>query len=380
MSKFLSPCRRCLLAALLAACAAAPLFAEDADLTPTLADGIAWYNAQDWPVENKAWNDTARYFARLPGRAEGVVPDDVWRLSQHSAGELVRFRTDAPAIRVKYRLFSAQLDFPHMPATGVSGLDLYALDKNDSDRGTWKWAACTMPQSQEDNVELIGGMDPAMRDYMLYLPLYNGVDALQIGVPEGAEFHAVLPRTDRPILYYGTSLAQGGCCSRPGNLYTAMLSRRLNYPVLNLGFSGSARMDPEMGELFAELDPVLFVLDASPNMYADLIDQRGVRFVQILREKHPDTPILLVENHIHAHSWIIPSKAEEDRTNREALRRVYDHFIAAGDKNIYYLRADNLVGEKIDNDTTMDGSHLNDLGMYRMADSLEEVIRPILGL
>ncbi|MBO7678297.1 MAG: SGNH/GDSL hydrolase family protein [Thermoguttaceae bacterium] len=374
MPKILFQCR-CLLAVCLAACAAAPILAEDIDITPTVADGIAWYNAQDWPVENKAWNDTARYFARLPGRAEGVVPDDVWRLSQHSAGELVRFRTDAPAIRVKFRLYSDQLAMTHMPATGVSGLDLYALDN-----GTWKWAACTQPQNQEDNVELIGGMDPAMRDFMLYLPLYNGVDALEIGVPEGAEFHAVLPRTEKPILYYGTSLAQGGCASRPGNLYTSMLSRRLNYPVLNLGFSGSARMEPEMGELFAELDPVLFVLDASPNMYADLIDQRGVNFVRILREKHPDTPILLVENHIHAHSWIIPSKAEEDRTNVEALRRVYDQLIAAGDKNLYYLRADNLVGEKIDNDTTMDGSHLNDLGMYRMTDSLEEVIRPILGL
>ncbi|MBQ3454722.1 MAG: hypothetical protein IJG25_07630, partial [Thermoguttaceae bacterium] len=115
MQKILPQCR-CLIAAFFAACAAAQ-FAEDVNVTPTVADGIAWYNAQDWPVENKAWNDTARYFARLPGRAEGVVTDSVWNLAQHSAGELVRFRTDAPAIRVKYRLFSAQLDFPHMPAT-----------------------------------------------------------------------------------------------------------------------------------------------------------------------------------------------------------------------------------------------------------------------
>ena len=378
MTKFLLK-HSCLLAAIFAVCAAA-LFAEDIDLTPTVADGTAWYDAQDWPVENKAWNDTARYFARLPGRAEGVVTDNVWYMSQYSAGEVVRFRTDAPAIRLKFRLFSPNLALYNMPATGYSGIDLYALDKSTSDSGTWRWAACTQPKNQEDDVELIGGMDPAMRDYMLYLPLYNGVDALEIGVPEGTEFHAVLPRAEKPILYYGTSLAQGGCCSRPGNLYTAMLSRRLDYPVLNLGFSGSARMEPEMGELFAELDPVLFVLDASPNMYADLIDQRGVNFIRILRDKHPDTPILLVENHIHAHSWIIPGKAEEDRTNVEALRRVYDQLIAEGDKNLYYLRADNLVGEKIDNDTTMDGSHLNDLGMYRMADSLEEVIRPILGL
>ena len=378
MSKVL-PKYCCLLAVILTACAAAVLFAEDVDVTPTIADGIAWYNAQNWPVENKGWNDTARYFARLPGRAEGVVTGSVWGLSQHSAGELVRFRTNAPAIRVKFRLYSANLAMTHMPATGVSGLDLYALDKNDSDSGTWKWAACTQPKNQEDNVELIGGMNPVMRDYMLYLPLYNGVDALEIGVPEGAEFHAVLPRTDRPILYYGTSIAHGGCCSRPGNTFTAMLSRRLDVPVLNLGFSGSARMEPELGELFAELDPVLFVLDASPNMNAALIDQRGVNFVRILRDKHPDTPILLVEDRVYSNSWIIPGKAEANRTNEEALKRVYNHFIAAGDKNIYYLSAENLIGEDMDNDSTMDSSHLNDLGMFRMTDSLEKVIRPILG-
>ncbi|MBO7679922.1 MAG: hypothetical protein J6S75_09670, partial [Thermoguttaceae bacterium] len=108
MSKIL-PKYCCLLAVCLAACAVATLFAEDVDVTPTIADGIAWYNAQNWPVENKGWNDTARYFARLPGRAEGVVTGSVWNLSQHSAGELVRFRTNAPAIRVKFRLFSADL-------------------------------------------------------------------------------------------------------------------------------------------------------------------------------------------------------------------------------------------------------------------------------
>lgn len=376
MQKFL-PEFYCLLVAFFTA---APVFAEDVDVTPNIADGIAWYNAQNWPVENKGWNDTARYFARLPERAEGIASNNVWGLSQHSAGELVRFRTNAGSIRLNYRLFSDHLDFPHMPATGVSGLDLYALDKNsDSESGTWRWAACTMPTKQEDNVELIGGMDGTMRDYMLYLPLYNGVDELQIGVPEGAEFHAVLPRTDRPILYYGTSIAHGGCASRPGNTFTAMLSRRLDIPVLNLGFSGSAVMEPELAELFAELDPVLFVLDASPNMNAGLINERAANFIQILRDKHPDTPILLVADRVYSNSWIVPWKAASNTANEEALRGIYDHFIAAGDKNIYFLSAENLIGDDIDKDSTMDSSHLNDLGMYRMTDSLERVIRPILG-
>ena len=353
----------------------AQAYAEDVDVTPTVADGVAWYNAELWPVENKAWSDTERYFARLPGRAHGKVTDNVWYNSQHSAGELVRFRTNAPKISVKYKLLSANLSMPHMPATGESGLDLYAFDG-----GQWKWVACTQPKQQESTDTLIDGLDQTMRDYLIYLPLYNGVDHLEIGVPEGCEFHAVLPRTEKPILYYGTSIAHGGCSSRPGNAFTAMLSRRLNLPVINLGFSGSARMEPELGALLAELDPCLFVLDASPNMNAELIDERGVNFVQILRDKHPQTPILLVEDRNYGNSWILASQADYNKRNHEALRRVYDHFVAAGDQNVYYLSAENLIGENLDYDSTMDSSHLNDLGMFRMTDSLERAIRPILGL
>ncbi len=349
---------------------------EDAMVEPTTSDGINWYNAEHWPVENKAWVDTDRYFARLPSRMNGVATDSVWGLSQDSTGEVVRFRTNGTSILVKYKLYSGGLAMPHMPATGMSGLDLYTPAPD----GQWKWAGCTMPTSQEATVTLVSGLDGSMREYQLYLPLYNGIDHLEIGVPEDAEFHAVLPRTDKPILYYGTSIAQGGCTSRPGNTFTAMLSRRLDIPVLNLGFSGSARMEPELAQLFAELDPILYVFDASPNMSAELIDERAEHFVRIIREKHPDTPILLVEGRFCGNAWLLPKVYEENCKNHEALRRVYDKFIADGDKNIFYLSADNLIGEAIDQDSTMDSSHLNDLGMFRMTDSLEKVIRPILGL
>jgi len=354
---------------------ALPLFAEDAAVEPVNRDGINWYNAEQWPVENKAWTDTERYFARLPGRMKGVATDSVWGNSQHSAGEIVRFRTNAAVIQVHYRLLSGSLAMGHMPPTGKSGLDLYAKDTD----GTWKWVECTRPKEQEATVNQVDGLDGSMHEFMLYLPLYNGVDHLEIGVAEDTEFHAVMPRTDKPILYYGTSIAHGGCSSRPGNAFTAMLSRRLDIPVINLGFSGSAHMEPELGKLFAELDPAIYVFDASPNMNPAEIDARGVNFVQIIRDAHPETPILLVEDRCMLNSWIRPGQEEFHKANHAALRRVYDHFIEAGDKNIYYLSADNLIGEDLDQDSTMDASHLNDLGMYRMTDSLEKVIRPILG-
>lgn len=354
---------------------AAFVLAEDVAVEPVMADGVAWYNAESWPVEGKGWTDVERYFSRFPARAKGVVPNSVWGLSQHSSGMLVRFRTDSETISVKYKLLSANLAMPHMPATGVSGLDLYV----ETD-GVWRWAACTMPNAQEASVTLISGLEKSMKNFLLYLPLYNGINHLEIGVREGAEFHAVAPSSEKPVVYYGTSIAHGGCCSRPGNTFTAMLSRRIHRPVINLGFSGSGKMEPEVANLLAELDPCLYVLDASPNMSPELINERGVNFVSILREKHPETPILLVEDRSFSNAHILPSKADFHRRNHAALKKVYDHFITAGDKNIYYLSAENLIGENLDFDATMDGSHLNDLGMYRMTDSLEKAIRPIPGI
>ena len=351
---------------------ALPLFAEDVEVTPTTENGIVWFDATQWPVEGKGWTETNRYFCRIPADAEGSVTESVKGLAQDSAGMLVRFRTDADTISVKYKLYSATLAMAHMPATGVSGLDLYAFTNNK-----WNWVACTMPKQQESTDTLISGLGQGMRDYLLYLPLYNGVDTLSIGVPEGSEFHAVAPRPEKPIVYYGTSIAQGGCCSRPGNCYTAMLGRRFDWPVLNLGFSGSARMEPEVAQMMARLDPLLYVLDPVPNMNPGLIDERAVNFIKILRNAHPETPILMVDGRRYSNFHIRPSVADHCQKMTDAYRRAFDTLIAEGDKNLYWLGNENQTGESLDFDATMDSSHLNDLGMFRMTDALEAAIRPI---
>ena len=358
----------------IAVCFAAVLAAEEISVSPEMTDGVAWYNAASWPTEGKGWTETRRYFCRIPAAFEERVTSSVRNLAQNSAGLTVRFRTDADAIHVRYRLFSSNLAMPHMPATGVSGLDLYALEG-----GKWCWAACTMPTSQEDTKVLIDGLGGEMRDYQLYLPLYNGVDELLIGVPENAEFHAVAPLAAKPIVYYGTSITQGGCCSHPGNVYTSMLARRLNIPFINLGFSGSARMEPEMAEMIAQLDPALFVIDAVPNMNAPLIRERALPFLRTIRQAHPETPILVVDGRFYANSHIKKGTALSCQELSDALHEVYET-LSADDPNLYWLGHENLIGEDIDFDATMDSSHLNDLGMYRQADKLEKVIREILSL
>ncbi len=347
---------------------------EPVEVEPTVENGFAWYDATKWPVENKAFEDVDRYFARFPARAKGKVTDAVWNLSQHSAGEVIRFRANTDQLKVRYTLLNASVAMSHMPATGVSGLDLYSFDEETK---TWRWVAVTQPTKKTEEKNWISGMEKKEREYMAYLPLYNGIDALSIGVPEGCEFTPLSPRKDKPIVYYGTSIAHGGCASRPGNAYTAMLGRRLDIPVVNLGFSGSARMEMSIADLLVEIDAEIYVLDAGPNMTSQWIDERMVPFVKRLREVRPNVPILIVEDRWFSNEWILPERHETGVNNHAAAKRAFEELQKDYD-DLYYLSGENLLGEDLDNDGTVDGSHPNDLGMYRQADALEAAIRPIL--
>ena len=159
-----------------------------------------------------------------------------------------RFVTDAQEIRVRYVLLGQRIAMAHMPATGVSGVDLYVY----TEQAGWRWIATSQPAAQQVQVTLIKEMTPGRRQYMLYLPLYNGIDSLEVGVPPGASFAAVAPRRERPLVFYGTSIMHGACASRAGMAIPAILGRRLNIPTVNLGFSGNGKMEPEVGKLFSQ--------------------------------------------------------------------------------------------------------------------------------
>ena len=209
------------------------LFAQDQS-----SDGLQWHDVREWGVEGRGFDDTEKFFDRLPKRAKGVVRDAVWNRCRPSAGMLVRFKTDATAIHVDYTVTSKNLAMPHMPATGVSGLDLYARDED----ATWKWVAVVRPTAPTMKTKLVDGLRPGTREYAIYLPLYNGTESLRIGVANSSEFEPLVPRSEKPIVFYGTSITHGACASRPGMPHPAILGRRLDRPVINLGFSGNGRM------------------------------------------------------------------------------------------------------------------------------------------
>lgn len=340
-------------------------------------DGLSWYDARYLDVEGKGWKDTKSFYDRLPAKAEALVREPVWNLSHHSAGMCVRFVTDANEIHARWELRSKSLAMPHMPATGVSGLDLYVKSPD----GKWKWLAVGRPTKFPVNsVTLVKDIPEVMREYLLYFPLYNGVSSVKLGVPEVSVFRnaPAYPKERKPIVFYGTSITQGGCASRTGMVHTAILGRRFHYPVINLGFSGNGRMEPEMADLFSELDPSVYVLDCLPNMDGQMVAERVAPFVKKLREVHPETPILLVEDRTYSDAFFVSSRRQRNMENRRELHRVYSRLKLEGIEHLHYLSGNRLLGDDRDNLATVDGSHPTDLGFLRQADAFYEALKPIL--
>jgi alpha-L-fucosidase len=353
---------------------------------------IHWVAAHELAVEGQAWTDLAAPFDRLPSKAEGVVRPPVWNLSRNSSGIAVRFTSDTARILARWKLGSDRLSMPHMPATGVSGVDLYLRQENQ-----WYWLGNSKPTRIEGQTLLAKNLPTstlpaAGREFLLYLPLYNSIDRLEIGVPEGATLKASLPRSaarELPLVFYGTSINQGGCASRPGMTHSAILGRRLERPILNLGFSGNGRMDPELADLLGEVDAAVYILDCLPNMNGKIVIERCAPFVRRLRALRPHTPILLVEDRGNSNALFDQDRASHHAANRRALFASYQTLLEEGVAGLHYLRGEHLLGEDSlltfassaaggDNYGTVDASHPTDLGFMRQADVFEPVLRKIL--
>lgn len=335
---------------------------------------LTWHDITQWGVEGRAFGDMERkrWFDRFPSAAEGKVTDAVWNLSRDSAGMMVRFKTDATVLWANYTLFKTRLAGANMTAIGASGLDLYARD----DAGKWRWVGVTRPDGQTVRQEIIAGLKPGLREYAVYLPLYNGVEKLSLGVPPEAKFEPLAPRTAKPIVFYGTSITHGASASRPGMVHTAILGRTFDRPVINLGFSGNGRMDAAVGDLLVKIDAAVYVIDCLPNMSAALTRERTIPLVKQLRAARPDTPIVLVEDRRNTNSWILPARDKHHTDNHAALREAFAALQKEGVKGLHYVEGDDLLGHDAEGAT--DGSHPSDLGFVRQAHLFEPVLRTAL--
>lgn len=336
---------------------------------------ILWTDIRQLGVEGRGWDDTKNFYDRLPAKAQGVVRKPVWDLSRNSSGLCVRFVTDATTLHARWALTEPWLYLANMTAIGKSGLDLYVKTENG-----WHWLAVGQPTAQTNEVTLAKDLIPGKREYILYLPLYNGTKFVELGISptnilEKAPAWGAGER--KPIVFYGTSILQGLSASRPGMVHSAILGRRFNYPTINLGFSGNGKMEPEMADLLAELDPSVYVIDCLPNMVADEITERTEPLVKKLRAAHPTVPIVLVEDRTLQGAFLTQGQMEwYHLKDRAALKAAFDRLQNSGVKNLFYIPGEHLFGD--DGEGSTDGSHPNDLGFMRQAGIFAEVLEPLL--
>ena len=331
------------------------------------ADGkTLWFDGQVLPLEGRAFGDTEAYYDRLPKRAQATVPGSVWGLSHHSAGMALRFVTDASTFKVRWAVRSGSLAMPHMPATGVSGVDIYQRTPQG-----WRFVKNGRPTAVTNAVDVTLAPNA---ECLVYLPLYNGTSLIEVGIPKGKTLSAPPPRANgitKPVVFYGTSITHGGCASRPGMAFTAIAGRMVDAPVVNLGFSGNGKMEMALCDLVAEIDASVYVLDCLWNMNDDLVRERAEPFIRALREKRPATPILLAED-CNAFGKAPTPKSRILRSLYEKLKTED----AAKWSKLHYLEAQDMLGH--DGEGTVDGCHPNDLGMMRQGTVFGQALQKII--
>lgn len=330
---------------------------------------IVYHDASAFPILGKATEATLTRYERLPDSLQKISRKPLWNLGRNSAGLAVRFRSNSTCIAARWEVLN-NMSMNHMTATGIKGLDLYCLQGNK-----WIFAGSGRPQGKSNVATIVKNMLPEEREYLLYLSLYDGVTSLAIGVDSLSEIDQPviqLPKREKPVVFYGTSILQGGCASRPGMAHTNILERWLNCECINLGFSGNALLDLEIADVIAGVDASMFVLDFVPNANVEQMKERADKFYSIIRRKHPDTPILFVEDPVFPHSVFDKGIAKEVKDKNETLNSIFRTLKQRGEKNIYYLSSRDIIGQ--DGEATVDGVHFTDLGFMRYA----EVLYPIL--
>jgi lysophospholipase L1-like esterase len=337
------------------------------------ADSLRWVDGSTLTVEGIGWPHESAAFCRFPDRSENELRGALWQLSRCSAGVCVRFLSNAQQLSARWKLRNENLAMPHMPATSVSGLDLYVRDPQEN---RLRWAAAARAEDFPFNtVCLLQEQPPQMREYFLYLPLYNGIEQLQIGVNSQAEISLAAPRETKSLCFYGASIVQGACASRSGLSLSALLGRRFERAVWNFGFSGNSHAEPEVARLLAELDPALYIIGPAPSLTAKFIATRLPHFLQLLRDARGSTPILLVENAIYQDAWTNPQRNIQPREANAALRIAFDNLKNRID-GLHFIAGENALGS--DGEATVDGTHPNDIGFMRLAELLSIKLGPLL--
>lgn len=351
---------------------------------------ICWHNAKEQPfalhgvtyAENEnRYRRMTKEVANSPDLGEGVP-----YLCYCTAGGRLRFKTNSPYVALKCVVPNQDI-MEHMTIVGSFGFSIRS-DGKYAGKYSPIWKNILNPMEGEvakdgvyystdsgkisfDGIRYLPG--EGMHEVDLYFPLYGGVVEFFVGVKDGSEILPPRPYTyQKPVLFYGSSITQGGCASRSDNDYVSMVCRWLNTEYLNLGFSGSAKGEKSMVDYLASLDPSVYVIDYDHNAgNAEHLQRTHYPLYQALREKHPTTPIV----------FITKPDCDNDPTADERKAVIYSTYqkaVARGDENVSFIDGKTLFGTEERDACTVDGIHPNDLGFYRMAKTVYPVLKKYL--
>ncbi len=300
-------------------------------------------------------------FKRMPYDVAESVSEGVKGLNINSAGGRVRFKTNSSYIGILAKLgYIGKMG--HFALTGSAGFDLYKGD-------TYRLTLCPPFKIENELFGEINTMETELTDWTINFPLYSQVKELYIILDKDATVEAPTPyRNEKPVVFYGSSITQGACASRPGTCYEAILSRNLNFDYINLGFSGNAKGEKEICDYIKNLDMSVFVYDydhnAPTNEHLRLTHEP---FFKEIRKYHPNIPIICLTKPASFFS----SEAER----QQVILNTVNNAKAAGDNNVYYLNMKEYFDNAgITNLATVDHNHPNDLGFFYMAKAVEEIM------
>ncbi len=322
-------------------------------------EGIKYYNPEKKPFKIHGVFREADKFRRLPQAVSETVNEGVLMLGAHTAGGRIRFKTDSKYIALVARIAAGKM--PHFAFAGSAGFDIYV---------DGRYFSTYVPTIDVTNhVEGIRSFpESKMREITIHMPLYSSVFELYIGLDENSTVSEATPyKVEKPIVYYGSSITQGGCASRPGMAYQNTISRHFDCDHINLGFSGSAKGEEAMANYIASLEMSAFVYDYDHNAPSvEHLDATHEKFFNIIRKAHPELPVIMMPR---------PAifKCNDDDRRRAVIEKTYNRAIAAGDKNVYYITSAELCALCGD-EGTVDGCHPTDFGFNSMARAIIEVI------
>jgi len=327
-------------------------------------EDVEFHNIEEEPITIHGVLFDEGMYRRLPKSVAEKVSPGVAGVSKNVAGGRVRFVTDSPyiAVRVEY---SEVCKMPLMAFTGTIGLDLYSGEK---------YYKTYIPDINiEDLYEgVIYPTDKGEREYTINFPIYSGIKKMYVGIKEGSSLKAPKEYEQPPIVYYGSSITQGGCASRPGCIYENIIARELEMDYINLGFAGNAKGEVEIAEYIAGLKMSVFVYDYDRNApTVEHLENTHERMFKIIREKNPELPILMISR----------QQAYMDKVAEQTnaiVKKTYENALVAGDKNVYFLPGEELIPPEIRDIALVDNLHPTDVGFYYMAKGIGARLKEIL--